>query len=69
MDYKEKLKPAKLNVILLVIGFILADLIMGSQVTCLDAPCGINVYFEPVILLISAIVGLVFYIIGSFLKK
>ena len=63
-----KLKPKKFNVILFLIGFVLSEIILNSMVTCLDS-CPTDFYFEPVVLFPSIIVGLVFYIIGSFLEK
>lgn len=73
MNFKEKLKPKKLNVILFLIGFLLTDIIMATLmnpiVSCLDSPCGTELLFEPINLLVSIIAGLIFYLIGSFVGK
>ena len=68
MSFKEKLKPKKFNVILLITGFVLAEIILNSMMVCADA-CPDNFYFELGIIIPSAITGIIFYVIGSFLEK
>jgi len=68
MDFKEKLKPKKLNLILLIIGFVLSEIILNIMTICLDT-CPSDFYFKPYVLFPSIIVGIIFYFIGSIIEK
>lgn len=62
MNIKEKFKPRKLNVILFIIGFILAYVLLAFQVNCFE-PCDMT----PAIVF-SIIIGIIFYILASLMK-
>ena len=68
MSIIEKLKPKKFNVILFLIGFVLAEIILNSMMICAGV-CPDNFYFELGIIIPSVITGIIFYILGSFLEK
>ena len=63
-------KPTLWKTIILILLIIITDIYLSSQIIVLDAPSNwYDFIFEPMILIVSLIIGILIYIIWSLFQK